>query len=637
MKYLSTILLIFGYFGVFSQNTNYGTNAGNSGSGNISIGYFAGDVTSGKNNSFLGHYAGANSTRTTFNTFVGAYSGFKAQGNNQTFSGAYAGNVSEGNDNSFYGAHAGFKNTGGSYNTYSGARSGYTNEKGNFNTFTGYLSGYNNTVSSNTFYGSLSGYSNTIGERNTFVGDSAGYSNTHNSDNVFVGYKAGKSSVGIGHNTFVGSRAGENATVGYANTLIGEQAGGDLASGIWNTHVGMLAGGHSAAGTSYNTFVGMHAGRNSNGNDNTFIGTSAGADGYQGKENVLIGRFTGYTTRGDRNTISGAYAGYSTGMSGTGGDDNVFMGYDAGRSNNAGSSNIYLGARAGFSNVAGSGNVFIGHNAGETVSASNKLYIHNSNDAIPLIYGDFTTKNVGLGTTTPGTYRLYVNGDAYATGLWVSSDERFKKKSSEIKSALDKIRSTKGRSYEFKDNADLRQKHFKKGTHFGFFAQELQKAIPELVNEDEDGYLAVNYVEMIPILTEAIKELDSKQALLDAQTMEMSELSDRLLALEHSLSFGGDANHQTDGGLGLISEIQLQNIPNPAKNETTIQYSTPAQASQAQIMIFDLQGRVVKTFDHVAVGKGELNVSTGEIGTGMFNYALIADDKIVKTGKMILR
>jgi hypothetical protein len=35
--------------------------------------------------------------------------------------------------------------------------------------------------------------------------------------------------------------------------------------------------------------------------------------------------------------------------------------------------------------------------------------------------------NVGIGTTDPGEYKLYVAGSAYSTGGWSSSDERWKK------------------------------------------------------------------------------------------------------------------------------------------------------------------------------------------------------------------
>ena len=41
----------------------------------------------------------------------------------------------------------------------------------------------------------------------------------------------------------------------------------------------------------------------------------------------------------------------------------------------------------------------------------------------------------------------------------------------------------------------------------GFIAQEIQEVIPEVVSEDKNGYLGVNYSGVVPYLVEAIKEL----------------------------------------------------------------------------------------------------------------------------------
>ncbi|CAN0501894.1 unnamed protein product, partial [Phaeothamnion confervicola] len=58
------------------NNTNTGTNAGNSGSDNTSIGYKAGDLVEGAFNTFLGSYSGKSQVNGTYNTFLGAYSGY---------------------------------------------------------------------------------------------------------------------------------------------------------------------------------------------------------------------------------------------------------------------------------------------------------------------------------------------------------------------------------------------------------------------------------------------------------------------------------------------------------------------------------------------------------------------------------
>ncbi|MCC7331265.1 MAG: tail fiber domain-containing protein [Flavobacteriales bacterium] len=41
--------------------------------------------------------------------------------------------------------------------------------------------------------------------------------------------------------------------------------------------------------------------------------------------------------------------------------------------------------------------------------------------------------------------------------------------------------------------------------HFGFIAQEVKEIFPELVYEDDERYLGIDYIGFIPILIEQIK------------------------------------------------------------------------------------------------------------------------------------
>lgn len=55
----------------------------------------------------------------------------------------------------------------------------------------------------------------------------------------------------------------------------------------------------------------------------------------------------------------------------------------------------------------------------------------------------------------------------------------------------------------------------------GFSAQEVQKFLPDLVSQGEDGYLRVNYIGMIPSLVEAIKE---QQVIIEQLQSEVEKL-----------------------------------------------------------------------------------------------------------------
>jgi hypothetical protein len=91
---------------------------------------------------------------------------------------------------------------------------------------------------------------------------------------------------------------------------------------------------------------------------------------------------------------------------------NTMVGASSGYTNAIGNNNTYVGSYSGYLST-GSGNVFIGNSAGYNELGSNKLYISNSNTATPLIGGDFSTGNLGIGTATPAT-KLDVNGNIKA-------------------------------------------------------------------------------------------------------------------------------------------------------------------------------------------------------------------------------
>jgi hypothetical protein len=156
-------LILFTSNTLYSQtNTNYGTYAGNSGTNNTSIGYYASDVVTGANNSTLGANAGKVTTTGYDNVFLGSSSGVS----NTT-----------GFRNSFIGFMSGFSNSSGTYNTYLGYKAGCWNTTSSYNTLIGFETGLNSTGEKNVFLGSQSGRNNT-GSSSVFIGYQSGYSET---------------------------------------------------------------------------------------------------------------------------------------------------------------------------------------------------------------------------------------------------------------------------------------------------------------------------------------------------------------------------------------------------------------------------------------------------------------------------
>jgi hypothetical protein len=99
---------------------------------------------------------------------------------------------------------------------------------------------------------------------------------------------------------------------------------------------------------------------------------------------------------------------------------------------------------------------------------------------------------------------LTMSGDVIAYGS--PSDKRLKENIKPIKSALDKVNKLQGVTFNWKkSNSILDIKE-----DIGFIAQDVQKVIPELVRENEDGMLSMRHQGIAPILLEAIKELKAE-------------------------------------------------------------------------------------------------------------------------------
>ncbi len=78
-----------------------------------------------------------------------------------------------------------------------------------------------------------------------------------------------------------------------------------------------------------------------------------------------------------------------------------------------------------------------------------------------------------------------------------------------------------------------------------------------------------------------------------------------------------------------------QNVPNPFAEQTTITYNVPAKYGFAQMVFKTLDGKIIRTVDITAKGKGQLNVFANDLSNGLYVYSLIVDGKIIDTKKMV--
>jgi hypothetical protein len=88
------------------------------------------------------------------------------------------------------------------------------------------------------------------------------------------------------------------------------------------------------------------------------------------------------------------------------------------------------------------------------------------------------------------------------------SDQRLKDDLKIIPDALSKVNLLTGYSFTWNDKADRHPNSVLNDV--GVIAQDVQEVLPQAVFENKDGYLGVDYTSLIPLLINAIKELDKK-------------------------------------------------------------------------------------------------------------------------------
>ena len=133
---------------------------------------------------------------------------------------------------------------------------------------------------------------------------------------------------------------------------------------------------------------------------------------------------------------------------------------------------------------------------GLTASAHN-FSIRNYNGSSMVESARFTTGS------------LTVIGDIVAYGS--PSDISLKENIKPIKNALDKVEKLQGVTFDWKESDSI----LNIKEDIGFIAQDVQKVLPELVRENDNGKLSLRHQGIISVLAEAIKELSNRIKVLE--------------------------------------------------------------------------------------------------------------------------
>jgi hypothetical protein len=186
-----------------------------------------------------------------------------------------------------------------------------------------------------------------------------------------------------------------------------------------------------------------------------------------------------------------------------------------------GASNVTIG---GNGRLEVPGELLLGH--GWRVQTNNDTLTFSRNGDIVMM----VNQNERLQYKVPGI-GLYYLGRSGGWATW-DSDARLKADVAAIPSAMARVRDLRGVTFLWNDRARARDAALPAGRQVGVIAQEVEAALPEAVSVGADGYKAVQYRDLIPLLIEALKEQDraaaaqaDRIAVLDA---ELADLRGRL-------------------------------------------------------------------------------------------------------------
>lgn len=275
------------------------------------------------------------------------------------------------------------------------------------------------------------------------------------------------------------------------------------------------------------------------------------------------------------------------------------------------------------------GGIFSGSGSFDGSIIANNIGVYASTDATGL----------GGGTSTSNNWAGYFNGDVYTTsGAYYSSDARLKNNVKDLNNGMEIISKLNPKRYEYNNNKNL---ILPQGEHLGLIAQDVKEVLPNITKEfkvfdketkkfTDEKYLSVNYIELIPILIQGMKE----------QQVEIEKLKTQISNQNLNISTGQITNskeviNQIDV---LLSDNQMvvlsQNLPNPFSESTTIGFYIPENTRKAEISFSTINGKKLKSIQIEDKGKGIIKVYGNDLSNGIYVYSLIIDGKIIDSKKM---
>jgi hypothetical protein len=315
--------------------------------------------------------------------------------------------------------------------------------------------------------------------------------------------------------------------------------------------------------------------------------------------------------------------------------------------------------------IESNGNVGIGTN-----NPTHRLQVYGEGhiDSYTSDYGKaFWTKVHSKSACSYNLWNTYYNKDVFFVcgegylwtmkGGYFGSDSIMKEDIQTINSALNTIKALHGVRYKYKEEKpdDYFSRHQVDNAEdtnsvseyrLGLVAQEVERIVPEVVKTMPDSTKAIAYTDLIALLIEGIKEqqiqIETLQAIVYSQEQEIvlihTSIDDYCLNNDSQSKLKSSAIDDYTKSMAETSEsaILFNNVPNPFSTNTEISFSIPENSSSARLIIHDMQGIELKSFEINQKGIGSIILSSSELSAGMYLYTLLVDKNIIDTKRMLL-
>jgi hypothetical protein len=228
-----------------------------------------------------------------------------------------------------------------------------------------------------------------------------------------------------------------------------------------------------------------------------------------------------------------------------------------------------------------------------------------------------------------GTVKFYVAGQGwiYSDGNYLGSDKNIKDEIKSIDSAMSKVNKINGVLYKLKVEKQNPSIYGTAQEYMGVIAQDVEAVAPQVVRTLPDGTKAVCYEMLVGLLVEALKEQNVKISQLESDV-------NNCCSTNQNRIINNPANDETKNTNS--SSYIKQNSPNPFSKETLIEFYIAEKGASSSVLVFDMNGKLLKTLKLDGLGKGSITINGNDFQPGMYYYSLIINNKEIDTKKMIL-